>query len=70
MNFKTWCLKQVSDISPIGIILGMFLTITGAACVAFLIVIACYYPQLLIVYSAAIFGWVYSQYKRDIKNDL
>jgi hypothetical protein len=70
MNFKTWCLKQISDLSPVGIVLGTFLTITGAACVAILIVIAFVYPQLLIGYSAAIFGWVYIQYRRDTKNDL
>ena len=70
MNFKKWSLKQISDLSPVGIVLGTLLTITGAACVAFLIIIAFDYPQLLIGYSAAIFGWVYSQYKRDTKNDL
>ena len=67
MNFKSWCLKQIKDLSPVGIVLGMFLTITSAAFVAFLIVTACIYPQVLIGYSAAIIGWVYIQYKRDTK---
>ena len=67
MNFKTWFLKQLINLSPIGIVLGMFLTITSAAFVAFLIVTAFIYPQVLIGYSAAIIGWAYIQYKRDTK---
>ena len=70
MSFKSWCLKQISNLSPIGIVLGLFLTLTGAAFVACLILIAFDFPQVLIGYSAALFGWVYIQYKREIKNDL
>ena len=70
MNFKPWFFKQLRDLSPIGIVLGMFVTITSAAFVAFLIVTAFHYPQTLIGYFAALIGWIYIQYKRDTKNDI